>query len=40
MSKSKRAKSGSAHDITKWENGLTQAILNEVMKFGWQTKMS
>ena len=30
MSKGKRAKSGSAHDINKWENGLVQAVLNEV----------
>ncbi|XP_028409597.1 sperm-associated antigen 17-like isoform X2 [Dendronephthya gigantea] len=29
MSKGKRAKSGSAHDINKWENGLIQASLNE-----------
>lgn len=31
MSKGKRAKSGSAHDIHKWENGLIQASLNEVI---------
>ena len=31
MSKGKRAKSGSAHDINKWENGLIQAVLNEVL---------
>ena len=30
MSKGKRVKSGSAHDITRWENGLVQAVLNEV----------
>lgn len=30
MSKGKRAKSGSAHDMNKWENGLAQATLNDV----------